>query len=95
MPAPAGHETPLHAPFGLSFLPAVPAAGLAAALRRLEPATRTVLAVADAGAVDVLVAEATVGAARVVSTGRGGGRRRPLRAARAVSRVSHGKKQHI
>ncbi|MFI6105581.1 hypothetical protein [Streptomyces sp. NPDC051310] len=35
---------------------AAPAAGLAAALHRLEPATRTVLAVAGAVAVDVLVA---------------------------------------
>ncbi|MFJ8587158.1 hypothetical protein ACIRD2_21270 [Streptomyces sp. NPDC093595] len=52
----SGSNTPLRAPFGLFFLVAAPAAGLAAALRRLEPATRTVLAVTGAVAVDLLVA---------------------------------------
>ncbi|MGI5467903.1 hypothetical protein [Streptomyces sp. CA-132043] len=49
--------SPLRAPFALFFLLAAPAAALAAALGRLDPLSRTVVAGAGAFAVDLLVAQ--------------------------------------
>lgn len=51
------HDAPMRAPFGLFFLVAAPALGLAVALRRLQPGPRAVLAVGGAIAVDLLVAQ--------------------------------------
>ncbi|WP_030622915.1 hypothetical protein [Streptomyces sclerotialus] len=53
----AGLDSPLRAPFVLFFLLAAPAAAIAAALGRLDPLSRTVVAGAGACAVDLLVAQ--------------------------------------
>ncbi|MER7400420.1 hypothetical protein ABT381_33460 [Streptomyces sp. NPDC000151] len=50
--------SPLRAPFTLFFLLGAPAAAIAAALGRLDPLSRTVVAGAGALAVDMLVAQA-------------------------------------
>ena len=55
-------DSALRAPFTLFFLLAAPAAGIAAALPRLDPLSRTVIAVIGAMAVDLLVAEVMIAA---------------------------------
>ncbi|MBZ4017019.1 hypothetical protein [Streptomyces purpurogeneiscleroticus] len=50
-------DSPLRAPFTLFFLLGAPAAAIAAALGRLDPLSRTVVAGAGALAVDMLVAQ--------------------------------------
>lgn len=50
-------DSALRAPFTLFFLLGAPAAALATALRRLDPLSRTVIALIGAMAVDLLVAE--------------------------------------
>ncbi|MFE0426476.1 hypothetical protein [Streptomyces sp. NPDC058953] len=52
----AGSDSPLRAPFALLFLLLGPAAGLYAALWRLEPGTRAATAVAGAASVDLAIA---------------------------------------
>jgi hypothetical protein len=54
----AGLSSALRAPFTVFFLISAPAAAIAAALRRLDPLSRTVVAVAGALAVNLLVAQA-------------------------------------
>ncbi len=63
-------DSVLRAPFTLFFLLVAPAAAIAAALPRLDPLSRTVIAVIGAMAVDLLVAEVMI-AARLWSS-RGG-----------------------
>ncbi|MDJ1137880.1 hypothetical protein [Streptomyces iconiensis] len=55
-------DSALRAPFTLFFLLGAPAAALAMALRRLDPLSRTVIAVIGAMAVDLLVAEVMIAA---------------------------------
>ncbi|MEU1531050.1 hypothetical protein [Streptomyces fagopyri] len=50
-------DSALRAPFTLFFLLAAPAAAIGAALRGLDPLARTVVSVAGAIAVDLLVAQ--------------------------------------
>ncbi|MFG2476920.1 hypothetical protein [Streptomyces fagopyri] len=52
-----GVDSALRGPFTLFFLLAAPAAAIGAALRGLDPFARTVVSVAGAIAVDLLVAE--------------------------------------
>jgi hypothetical protein len=63
-------DSALRAPFTLFFLLVAPAAAIAAALPRLDPLSRIVIAVIGAMAVDLLVAEVMI-AARLWSS-RGG-----------------------
>ncbi|MFI0818396.1 hypothetical protein ACH4TX_18085 [Streptomyces sp. NPDC021098] len=53
----ADFDSPLRAPFTLFFLVVAPAAALGSALRGLDAAARTVLGVAGALALDLLVAQ--------------------------------------
>ncbi|MGI5400005.1 hypothetical protein ACQEVG_11225 [Streptomyces sp. CA-135486] len=53
----AGVHSPLRAPFVLFFLFAGPAGGLAAALPRLDPATRATMAATGAIVIDLAVAQ--------------------------------------
>jgi hypothetical protein len=50
-------DSPLRGPFTLFFLLAAPATAVGAALRGLEPFARTVVSVAGAIAIDLLVAQ--------------------------------------
>lgn len=57
-------NSPLRGPFMLFFLLAAPAAAIGAALHGLEPASRLVVALAGAFAVNLLVAQAMLAAHR-------------------------------
>ncbi|GAA3774282.1 hypothetical protein [Streptomyces chiangmaiensis] len=64
-----GTDSPLRGPFTLFFLLAAPASALGASLRGLEPFARTVVSVAGAIAIDLLIAQGMLAVHRWSVTG--------------------------
>ncbi|MGW5660502.1 hypothetical protein ACWEWG_10410 [Streptomyces sp. NPDC003758] len=65
----SGSDSPLRGPFTLFFLLAAPATAVGAALRGLKPYPRTVVSVAGAIAIDLLVAQGMLAVHRWSVTG--------------------------
>ena len=65
----SGADSPLRGPFTLFFLLAAPASAVGAALRGLEPFPRTVVSVAGAIAIDLLIAQGMLAVHRWSVTG--------------------------
>ncbi|POX49125.1 hypothetical protein [Streptomyces sp. Ru72] len=65
----SGSDSPLRGPFTLFFLLAAPATAVAATLRGLKPFPRTVVSVAGAIAIDLLVAQGMLAVHRWSVTG--------------------------
>ncbi|MFF4212302.1 hypothetical protein ACFYZE_23665 [Streptomyces sp. NPDC001796] len=64
-----GSDSPLRGPFTLFFLLAAPATAVGSALRGLKPGPRTVVSVAGAIAIDLLVAQGMLAVHRWSVTG--------------------------